>query len=391
MNLNVFCGKVITPEEVIEPGIIEINNTSIQKLYHAAEKCSCRFSHKTVVPSDCEVYLPEAIAVPGFVDIHIHGAVGSDIMSASKYSLHRIASFLPTRGVTSFLPTTITAPWPAVVKAVENVSEFNPKDAEAELLGVHVEGPYINPKYKGAQPPEFVRLPSVNEFRTQIADFIKIIRVVTLAPEMPGGIDLIDYLCFNGIRVSMGHSDATYEQAMLAVNTGTRGISHIFNAMRPLHHREPGLIGCAFARPEVTCEVIWDGIHLHNTIATSLVKIKGITGTILVSDAISAAGLPGGEYEIGGQPVYVSESSARLADGTLAGSVITLAEAVKNAVSAGISLKDAVTMASLIPAAAIGVGDRKGKLTPGYDADIALLSKDITPIGSVVRGKALLN
>lgn len=384
---TLYFGRMVTPDAVIEPGALELDSGKITQVYHVAQRCQCGLPHlKSVAAQECEAYEPDATACPGFIDIHCHGAHGHDMMDGTEQAIRGMSEFLASRGVTSFMPATVTAPWPAVIKAVKVASEAGGLPG-AQVLGVHLEGPYINPKFKGAQPPEYVRGPSVSEMRSHLGEMLRSVRIVTLAPEMPGALELITFCVENGIRVSMGHSDATLEQALAGVSAGATNVSHTFNAMRPFHHREPGIVGCALTVDDLYCELIWDNLHVHSAAAEVLIRARGPLRVALVSDSMSATGLPYGEYSLGGQAVHVRGSSARLADGTLAGSVITIDTAFRNAVRHGVSIQSAAAMASAVPAQACGVGERKGRLAAGFDADITILDAALRVTGCLVAGK----
>jgi len=251
-----------------------------------------------------------------------------------------------------------------------------------------MEGPYINPEKKGAQKEIDIREPSIEEFSEFNKASGNLIRLITIAPEMPGAIELIKYLHKQGIIASVGHANATYVQTQAGIQAGLSHVTHTFNAMRGLHHREPGVIGAALTSPELTVEIIADGIHIHPIVLKILTKIKEGEKIVLMTDAMRAAGLKEGTYDLGGQEVIVAKGQARLKDGTLAGSVLTMDKAVKNMVNkVGIQLSKAIQMASFNPAKSIGVDDKKGSLEPGKDADIVILNKNLEAELTMVAGK----
>jgi len=337
---------------------------------------------------------------PGFIDIHNHGNFGHDAMEATFEALDSMARFHLTHGVTGFLATTMTASYDDIKKALKNAADYIQKqggnlsvcgyeeNSRAQVLGIYLEGPYFNMAKKGAQPPEYVKYPDIKELEELIEVSGDNIRVVALAPELPGAPEAISYLRSRGITVSAAHTDATYDEAMKGIKSGITQVTHVFNGMRDFSHREPGIVGAALTDERISCEMICDGIHLHPAAMKLVVGIKGRDRLILMSDAMMACGLPDGEYELGGQKVFVKNRAARLADGTLAGSTLTLDRAVYNMVHmVGVPLADAVRMATLNPARAIGMSRRKGSIEVGKDADLAIFDENMEVSMSMVMGK----
>ncbi|HZK40291.1 MAG TPA: N-acetylglucosamine-6-phosphate deacetylase, partial [Atribacterota bacterium] len=292
-------------------------------------------------------------------------------------------------GTTSFLPTTMTMSKDKIIRSLRSICEAVKKGtAGAEILGIHMEGPYINPEKKGAQKEEDIKKISIEEFLEFNQASGNLIRLVTIAPEMPGAIGLIKYLYKQGIIASAGHTNATYVQTQAGIKVGLSHVTHTFNAMRGLHHREPGVVGAALTSPELTVEIIADGIHIHPVVIKILIKARENEKIVLITDAMRAAGLKEGTYDLGGQEVIVTKGQARLKDGTLAGSVLTMDKAVKNMVSkVGVPLAKAIQMASFNPAKSIGIDDKKGSLEPGKDADIVILNKNLETELTIVAGK----
>jgi N-acetylglucosamine-6-phosphate deacetylase len=331
----------------------------------------------SVQPEPGDVEARDALLLPGFVDIHIHGGAGRYVMEGTADALDAIAVHLARHGVTSFLATTITAPWEQQAQALAVTAQAMRRSDEngksgAAVQGCHLEGPYINPKKKGAQPGQYILLPDVEELRRQTGDNLSAVKVMTLAPEMPGALELIRFLTANGIVASLGHTDATYAQMCAGIDAGARHATHCFNAMRPMESREPGAVGATFSRPELTAELIWDNFHVHPASCRALVAAKGAGGIILISDGIPGTGMPEGyAFSLGDLPVVVRDGTARLPDGTLAGSLLTLDQAFRNAHA--FTLAQRAAMTSRNAALALGLGHRKGLLTPGYDADLVLL------------------
>ena len=318
------------------------------------------------------------IAAPGLVDLQVNGFAGVDLMAADVEEMRALAAALPPHGVTSFLPTLITAAATDTDRALDRLAEaFGPPHASgatgAHCLGVHLEGPYLSPRRLGTHPPEHRRDPDPEELAgwRRRADVV----AVTLAPELPGALDLVKSLAADGVLVSLGHSDATAREAGLAFEAGARTVTHLFNAMSPLHHREPGLPGAALARPEVVVQLVLDGHHL----APEVVRVVWAAARgriVLVTDATAAAGCPDGQFALGEVALDVVEGAVRNSDGTLAGSALTLTGAVTNAVELGIDPAEALRAVTATPAALIGRDD-VGVLRPGGRADVTVFGDDL--------------
>ncbi|GFN36731.1 N-acetylglucosamine-6-phosphate deacetylase [Tepidimicrobium xylanilyticum] len=330
---------------------------------------------------------------PGFIDIHNHGNFGHDFMEATFEAFDIMADFHIKNGVTSFLATTITQKDSAIRRALISVGEYiesGSKDSKikAQMLGIYLEGPYFAVEKKGAQPEEYIKTPDIGELKEFIDLSKNNIKIVALAPEIDGAKEAVRFLREKGITISAAHTVATYEEAKLGMDMGITLITHLYNGMRDFSHREPGIIGAALTDERVACELICDGIHLHVGAMELAVRMKGKDGIVLVSDAMMATGLEDGKYELGGQDVYVRDGAARLEDGTLAGSTLTLDRAVYNMVHlVGVSLEDAVRMASLNPARVIGVERTKGSIEIGKDADLIVFDRDINILMAIVKGK----
>lgn len=326
-------------------------------------------------------------AMPGFIDLHVHGAVGRDTMDATPDALQAIARFFATHGVTSFLATTMTADDPSTKRALENIARCcGPVKDGATILGAHLEGPYINVKMKGAQAGEHVRRANPDVY-TEWLD-LNVIRQVTVAPEFPENQSFIKACAWRGINISIGHTEASYEDVLMAITLGARQATHTFNAMVGLHHRKPGTAGAVLTEDEITCELIPDTIHVHPAVMKLLVRAKGIHKVALITDAIMGAGMPDGKYELGGQAVKVAEGSATLQDGTLAGSILTMDRGLMNIMKVtGLSLADVWPMTSANAARQLGIANRKGKLAVGYDADIVLLDEKLGVTLTMVEGR----
>ena len=328
-----------------------------------------------------------AYVCPGLMDVHIHGYGGDDVSDDDPAGVRRMSEKLLENGVTSFVPTTLTVGWDTLksvcghMRALAQESQ-KPDYPGAEILGVHLEGPFINPERKGAQNPEYILPPDAEK----VLPYADIVKLITLAPEMPGGDACIRALKQQtDIAISMGHSSATFDQAMKGVGLGVTRVTHLFNAMSPLHHRDPGVVGAAL-NSDVYTELIADTFHVNKGVYPMLAKTKG-EKLVLITDALRSAGMPDGEYENGGQMFVLKGIECRLLDGTIAGSVLRLNQAVRNFRDyAGVTMYQAVRAASLAPAESIGIADEKGSLSPGKDADIVLLDDDCGVKKTIVRG-----
>lgn len=325
-------------------------------------------------------------AVPGFVDIHIHGCDGEDASNGTVESIRTMARFLLKKGVTSFCPTTMTLPEEQIAQALSCAKYCmeNPEEG-ARVLGVHMEGPYVSMKKKGAQKGDYVRTPDFEQFRRLYDGCGGIVRMVVVAPETEGADDFIrqaSKLC----TVSIAHTEADYDQAKHSFDMGITHATHLYNAMSGFTHRAPGVVGAVFDDERVTPEIICDGFHIHPAVLRTTFRLLGERITV-VSDSMSAAGLADGEYELGGQPVYVRDSKACLEDGTIAGSTTNLYQEMKNLVSWGIPFEQAVRCVSQIPARCIGMDDQVGSIAAGRLADVVLLDKDLNIVKIFQNGK----
>lgn len=327
---------------------------------------------------------------PGFIDLHVHGGDGADFMDGSPEAARKVTAFHARHGTTALAATTLSATTGDIKHAVRSIIDaaIHTQDGSAEIAAVHFEGPYVNPKFAGAQNREALRLPSPRELEQFIGICGKLPIIVTIAPELPGAIELImshrDRVIF-----SIGHSAATYSQAVAGVEAGARHFTHLFNAMTPLHHREPGVVGAALVSPDTTVELIADGHHVHKAVLRAFAQSLN-SRAVLVTDAMRACGMPDGEYKLYEHRVVVADGAARLADGTLAGSVLTMFDAVKNMIElAGLPVEMVIPLATIQPAARLGIATRKGKIAVGYDADLVVTSPDLQLKQVFVRGEAV--
>lgn len=330
--------------------------------------------------------------VPGFIDVHVHGGAGTDVMDAAEdgEAIGRIARFHASRGTTSFLPTTVSADRETLLAVIDGIVRAmdGPVGDGAEPLGFHLEGPFLNPARAGAQHPGAIRELAEEELAELLARAGGHMRLITLAPECGGALGLIRVLREHGVTVSLGHTDADYDTARRAAEAGASHVTHLFNGMRPLHHREPGVAGFALADGRMAVELICDGIHVHPEMVRLVFAAKPPESVVLITDAIEAAGMPDGEYSLGGLPVAVRDGKAILRDGgQLAGSCLTMDRALRNAMAfTGRSLFDILPALTINPARQIGVAHRKGTIETGKDADLVLLDRDFSVIRTFVRG-----
>jgi N-acetylglucosamine-6-phosphate deacetylase len=328
----------------------------------------------------------DAVLAPGLIDIHIHGGAGHDVMAGIDESLAAVERLMLKHGVTSYCPTTVTAPIDATLRSLDMLGKAVTNAAHedgtrARPLGVHLEGPFLSHAKRGVHPPALLQPASRELFVRMWQVAAGHVSVLTIAPEIEGALDLIAEAARRGISVSLGHSDAELPQARAGIEAGARHATHTFNAMRPLDHRDPGLLGAVLTDDALTADIIADGIHVDPAVVDLFVRAKGLDRAVLITDAISATGMPDGTYMLGEFEVHVRDGRCE-SGGRLAGSVLTLDRAVRNTMSfARIALQDAIRMATLNPARVLGIEQRKGTLSVGADADIAVF----TPAGEVVR------
>lgn len=332
---------------------------------------------------------PDYQVIPGAIDIHIHGASNSDAMDATHDALSTMAKTLPKEGTTSFLVTTMTQSTQAIESALLNAGKYieNQTQENAEIVGVHLEGPFISPARKGAQPEDYIVDPDVTLFKRWQEMAENQIKLVTLAPEQPNGLDLAAHLRGTGVVASIGHSDATYDQIDEAIQAGTTHVTHLYNGMRGLHHREPGVLGAAYLRDELYVELIADGIHCRPEMIKLAYNQITSERMILITDSLRAKWLEKGTYDLGGQPVNVDETKATLSDGTLAGSILKMNDAIKNTMEyTGCSMTDIIKMTAENPAKQLRIFDRKGSIQVGKDADLVILNDRLDVEMTFCRG-----
>ncbi len=362
-------GEIVTPNGVLLGGSLTIDDGGT-----IAEVTGPR----TAAPRSADIDAPGFLVLPGFVDVHVHGGGGADFMHGTKAAARQVARTHARFGTTSLLATTLTASHEATdraVKAVRAVLEAGPGADEARIAGIHLEGPYICAAKRGAQPAEFVRPPDAEEFAHWIALSGGSIRKITLAPEIAGAKEVVRLARSQGITASLGHTGATAVEVEAAIEWGVTSATHVFNAMTGLHHREPGAAGAALARPEIVCEVIADGVHLDPLVIRLIAAAKGPHGAVLITDAIEGAAMPDGEYTLGGFAVLVGNGTAAFADGTLAGSVLTMNAAFTHLrrFAPNVTLPDAALMSSGNALRQMGRHQTRGAIAPGMTADLVIL------------------
>jgi N-acetylglucosamine-6-phosphate deacetylase len=374
-----------TPTGDWKPGWLLVEGKTIQALGPGLAPALASDSLAKTIDAQGQALLP------GFIDLHVHGAMGHEAMDASRTGLQEMARFYARHGVTGFLATTWTAgheETQAVLEMVRNLAEQRTLEGGASVLGVHLEGPYLNPVRCGAQDVSLIRRAE----REQALGYLDsgVVRLLALAPEFPENLWLLDECVRRGITVSAGHTAASLEEMQFAVQHGVRQVTHCFNAMTGLSHREPGTVGAAMSLPEINCELIADNIHVHPAVQKILVDVKGPSRVILITDAVRGAGLPDGDYPIGERTITIRDGAARLPNGTLAGSILTMDRALRNILqNTGLSLSAAWPMSSLNAARAIGLSSSKGSLEVGKDADLVLLDKDLNVLLTMVEGQVV--
>ena len=363
--------RIVTPTEVLEPGWLRVEEGRIAAIGSGTPPSETGDRHE----------LRGRWIVPGFIDLHIHGGGGRDMLSADPAEITAAAAFHRGHGTTRMLASIVTAPLDemlAALAAVRRVVEAGPTFS-AHVIGSHLEGPFLNPARAGAHDPRHLLAPNAAVFDRLNEAAGGTLRVMTVAPELPGGLDLVRRAVAAGVVVALGHSDADHPEATAAFEAGAALVTHLFNGMRPWHHREPGLAGAALARPGVVCEVINDGIHLHDATAGIAFAAAGHARVALVTDAVAAAGAGDGSFRVGSAPVSVLDGAVRLSDSeTLAGSTLTMDASLRRAVrELGLPMAVASHAASTTPARVLGIDDRVGSVATGQEADLVVLSDDL--------------
>jgi N-acetylglucosamine-6-phosphate deacetylase len=380
-ELWVLCDALYTPYQRRTDWLLHIKQGKIRRMLPAGEA-------GTVSP-DKLIYIPGAMVAPGFIDLHVHGAAGCDLMDGSLDTLQIVSKTLARYGTTSFLATTMSAPIADIEAAVRGLAMNLPAiNGGARPIGIHMEGPFLNPKCRGTHDTEYLTQADRGFFLRLIELTGRAIRRLTLAPEMDPGGDVIRAASELGIAVSLGHSDANAKEARAAVDAGATQATHTFNAMRSLHQREPGILGVALTDDRIFAEIIADGIHVHPCAIELLLRVKGVDRIPLVTDGSSAVGMPDGSYPLGNKAITVKDGACRDSQGNLAGSTLTLDRAVRNMIEwLDVPLHEALIMASATPARSMGMGNGMGIVCPGADADLVFLSPNLRVLQTMVAGR----
>ena len=371
--------KIIFTDSII-PGSIIIQGGKIDKIF--LNHCP-KYEYETIDGDN--MYLS-----PGFIDIHIHGAHGHDTMDGTEKSLIEISKIVLKHGVTSFLPTTMTCSIEDTKNALKNIHKvMEDKLSLNNILGAHLEGPFISKHKIGAQNPNFLLEASIDNFKEITGEYENIVKIVTLAPEINGAINLIKYLSSKNIVASVGHTNANYSESINGIKNGISHATHLFNAMTAFNHRDPGAVG-AILNSDITAECILDGIHIHYASLEIALKIKSTDNIVLITDAMSACCMKDGKYSLGGQEVIVKGEEARLKNGVLAGSVLTLDKAVRNVKNnLKMPLNEIIKLLTINPAKICKVSSTKGVIKEGYDADIILFDEDINIKHRFINGNKI--
>ncbi|EAE3052944.1 N-acetylglucosamine-6-phosphate deacetylase [Listeria monocytogenes] len=326
------------------------------------------------------------LLIPGMIDVHIHGAKNYDMMDGSTESIQAVSMACAETGCTSFLVTSVSSSLEDLIQMIRQTKKVIGKEKGAKIAGIHLEGPYLNIEKKGMQNPAHLRHPDLKEMKKIFDEADGLIKMVTIAPELPGGIELIDFLKKRGVVVAIAHSNATYEEAQDAFEKGASHITHCFNAMPAIHHRAPGLVAAALENDSISVQAIVDGVHLHPGIVRLIHKIKGPDKMVLTTDALQAMGVGDGEYIFCGHQVTVTEGVARLQDGTLASSTVTMNKSLRLSNEFGINLQDTIQMATSTPADILGMKNL-GRIEKGYIADLVLLDKKFEVLSTWINGE----
>jgi N-acetylglucosamine-6-phosphate deacetylase len=381
MQTLITGGTILTPDQVIVDQTLVIEG---EKILCIAQYPPAKLTGNRIID------VAGRYVVPGFIDVHIHGASGADTMDATHEAIMRMAKFCAQHGVTTFLPTTVTASEKDLLEAIKNVSATPCSSEGAQHPGIHLEGPHLSEAYRGAQPSEHLRPANPDEYGCWLRN--KDVRLITVAPEVDGVLDLVKAGKEAGVEFAVGHSGATYEQVLAAVDLGLHQAAHTFNGMPGLNHRIPGVLGAILSDERIWAQIIADGIHVHPAIVKLLIKTKGIDRTILITDAIRATGMPDGDHALGNQMVQVKDGIARTDAGGLAGSTLTMDQALRNVMAFGnLSLLEALPMATRVPAAAIRLENHKGCLAAGFDADLVVLDDLHHVCMTMVGGRVVYN
>jgi N-acetylglucosamine-6-phosphate deacetylase len=386
--------RLFTPQEEIKEPLLFIEDGLISAVSSRAQQ---EIPKNATVIDLAKDGLADAVLVPGFVDIHMHGGAGLDVMRAAPGELPHLNRFLTTHGVTGYFPTTVAAPLDQTCAALARLADAieaargsqgsNADAVQARPLGIHLEGPFLSHKRRGVHPPEYLVEPTLAIFERLWQAARGHVSMMTIAPELPGALEVIAEAARRKVCVSIGHSDAVLEGARAGVRVGARHATHTFNAMRPLDHRDPGILAEVLTDSRLSADIIVDGIHVAPEVVQLFLQAKGLELAVLITDATAAAGMPDGVYQLGPIQVEVKDGKCTK-DGNLAGSVLTMDRAVRNVTKfAGWSLRDAVRAATLNPARAVGLAQGCGVLAPGAEANLVVLNRDGEVRKTMVRGR----
>ncbi len=380
MNIALVGGKIITPFRVVDNGTIVIKD---KKIYELGKSADVKIPDKYKI-----IDVSGKMISPGFVDLLVHGGNNYGFADEAEESIQVVSDYFLAHGSTTVLASLYAKPEEMLLNDVRRIADFIEDHPNSNIKGIHMEGPYLNKELKGAMNESYLWKPTVESWNKLWEASRGHIKIMTIAPELPGAIEVLRAAANNGVVLSIGHSMADYSDIEVAIDNGAAHVTHIFNAMRPFHHRNPGVILGALLRSELKIELIADTLHVHPAVMELLLKLKGSNGIVLVSDSIRAGGMHEGEYEFADQKVFMKNKKAVLEDGTLAGSTLTLNNAVKNMVeTANAKLTEAFRMASLNGAKVINMEHRKGILAAGKDADIVVLNNDYTVEMTIIAGK----
>ena len=386
MRTVLLAREVLTPLDRIQHGVVIYEDGVIREVGNR----ECIEVPKTARVVD----LKDAILVPGFIDIHIHGGAGHDVMEGDDAALEAVEGLIARHGVTSYCPTTVTASMDETLECLEKLGRFiermashgSANNGRARPLGVHLEGPFLSDSRRGVHPPAHLQAPTMELFHSLWTAAIGRVCVLTIAPELPGALEVIHEAKRRGVVVSLGHSNADLCQAQRGISAGARHATHTFNAMRRLEHRDAGLLGAILTEHAVTADIIVDGIHVEPTVVDLFLRTKGVDAAVLITDATSATGMPDGVYHLGHFEVEVKNGRCT-SHGKLAGSVLTLDRAVRNVMDfAGWTLQNAVRLATYNPARVLGLEKTKGVIACGADADFVVLNKSGEVMHTIIGG-----
>ena len=389
----IIAGTVYTPAEEMHDAVILIEGHRIAKVGHR--------NQVKIPPGATVVDNQDRIVVPGFIDVHIHGAVGYDLMEATPEAAVAVGKYLARHGTTSYAATTVAASLERTLNAARGLSQIirtsssshvvPDKITGAQPVCIHFEGPFLNVKKRGAHPASQIQKPSTELLAKFLDAASGTARILTLAPELEGALTVLEYARNKGLKVGIGHSNATYEQAQSAIDAGATHAVHCFNAMRPFMHRDTGIVGAVLTDNRVSAELICDGIHVEPTAIRLLVRSKGVDRLVLVSDSVSGAGMPDGNYRLGNFTVHVAGGVCRTVEGNLAGSTITLDAALRNlSAYTGLSYKQCLPCVTANPARILGLEKQKGVIAPRADADLAILDQGFYVTQTYVQGRPVL-